>query len=187
MGIPGAISGCDIKYTSMQRPKMKIELEPIDKIIGWLGVLGLVILIGLPLYYFDQLPETIPRHFRADGTPDAFSGKGIIWTLPVIGFAMYAGLFWLNKYPHIFNYPQQVSQENAKRLYTTGTRMIRTLNALITCLFAYITYSTIQVALGNQSELGSWFLPVFMILTLGITAYFLSRLMKRDGRNAKKK
>lgn len=159
---------------------MKIELESIDKIIEWLGVLGLLILIGLPLYYFNELPETIPRHFGADGKPDAFSGKGIIWTLPVIGLAMYTGLFWLNKYPHIFNYPQQVSQENAKRLYTVGKRMIRTLNTLITCLFAYITYSTIQVALGNQSGLGTWFLPVFLILTLGTTAYFLSRFMRRD-------
>ena len=164
----------------MERPKIKIEPEPIDKIIEWLGVLGLLLLIGLPLYYFDQLPETIPRHFGADGKPDAFSGKEIIWTLPVIGFAMYAGLFWLNRYPHIFNYPQKVSQQNARRLYTVGKRMIRTLNTLITGLFAYITYSTIQVALGNQSGLGSWFLPVFLILTLGTTAYFLFRLMKRD-------
>jgi len=152
----------------------------MDKIIEWLGVLGLIVLIGLPLYYFDQLPETIPRHFGADGEPDAFSGKGIIWTLPVIGFVMYAGLFWLNKNPHIFNYPQKITQENAKRLYTIGTRMIRTLNALITWVFAYITYATVQVAFGNQSGLGTWFLPVFLILTLGTTAYFLFRLMKRD-------
>jgi uncharacterized membrane protein len=165
---------------NMERPKIKVALEPIDKIIERLGIIGLVILIGLPLFYFDKLPETIPRHFGADGKPDAFSGKGIIWTLPVIGFAMYAGLFWLNRYPHIFNYPQKVTQENAKRLYTVGKRMIRTLNTLITCLFAYITFSTIQVALGNQSGLGTWFLPNFMILTLGTTAYFLSRLMKRD-------
>lgn len=169
----------------MERPKMKIELEPIDKIIEWLGVLGLVILIGLPLYYFDQLPSTIPRHFGADGEPDAFSGKGIIWTLPVIGFVMYAGLFLLNKNPHIFNYPQKITQENAKRLYTIGTRMIRTLNTLITWVFAYITYATVQVALGNQSGLGTWFLPLFMISTLGITAYFLYMLMKKDAQTAK--
>ncbi|MGB5507291.1 MAG: hypothetical protein WBM95_00145, partial [Robiginitalea sp.] len=111
--------------------------------------------------------------------------KGIIWTLPIIGFTMFIGLYWLNKYPHIFNYPQKVTKENAKRLYTTGTRMIRTLNALITCLFAYITYSTIQVALGNQSGLGTWFLPIFMISTLGTTAYFLYRSMKKDAQTAK--
>jgi len=164
----------------MERPKIKIELEPIDKIIEWVGVLGLIILIGLPLYYYNELPETVPRHFGANGKPDAYSGKGIIWTLPVIGFAMYFGLIWLNKYPHIFNYPQKVTQENAKRLYATGKRMIRTLNTLITWIFAYITYSTIQVALGNQSGLGTWFLPIFMISTLGTTAYLLFGLMKKE-------
>jgi uncharacterized membrane protein len=68
---------------NMERPKLKIELEPIDKWIQWIGILGLVILTGLPIYFFDQLPETIPRHFGANGEPDAFSGKGIIWTLPI--------------------------------------------------------------------------------------------------------
>ncbi|MGB5402651.1 MAG: DUF1648 domain-containing protein [Robiginitalea sp.] len=170
---------------NMERPKLKIKLEPIDKGIEWIGILGLVILTGLPIYFFDQLPETIPRHFGANGEPDAFSGKGIIWTLPIIGFTMFIGLYWLNKYPHIFNYPQKVTKENARRLYTTGTRMIRTLNALITWLFAYITYSTIQVALGNQSGLGTWFLPIFMISTLGTTAYFLYRSMKKDPQTAK--
>ena len=46
-------------------------------------------------------------------------------------------MFWLNKYPHLFNYPQQITKENAERLYTVGTGMIRTINALITWIFVY--------------------------------------------------
>ena len=168
----------------MERPKLKIKLQPIDNVIEWIGILGLVILIGLPIYFYDQLPDIIPTHFGANGEADAFSGKGMIWTLPIIGFVMFMGLFWLNKHPHNFNFPQKVTKENAKRLYTTGTRMIRTLDALITWLFTYITYSTIQVAMGNQSGLGKWFLPVFMISTLGTTAYFLYKSMKKDPQTA---
>ncbi len=165
------------KTENMGRPRIRIKKTQVDYAIEIVGILGLILLISLPLFYFDKLPETIPRHFGANGEPDGFSGRGIIWTLPIIGIIMYIGLFWLNKYPHIFNYPQQVTRENAERLYAIGTRMIRTLNAIITCVFAYITYSTIQTALENQNGLGTWFLPVFMILIFGITGYFFYKSM----------
>lgn len=168
----------------MERPRIKIELKPIDIVIELIGFLGLILLIGLPIYFFDQLPESIPRHYGANGEPDGFSGKAIIWMLPIIGIIMYVGTFWLNKYPHIFNYPQEVTKENAKRLYTVGTRMLRTLNAIITVVFAYITYSTIQTALGNQSGLGSWFVPIFMALIFGTTGYFLYKSMSKKSQPA---
>ena len=138
----------------------------------------------MPLYYFEKLPETIPIHFVANGEADGFSGKGIIWTLPIIGMVMYVGMFWLNKYHHIFNYPQQVTKENAERLYTIGTRMIMTLNSIITCIFAYITYSTIQTSLGNQDGLGTWFTPVFVILIFVVTGYFLYQSMSKKSQTA---
>jgi len=168
----------------MERPKLKIELAPVDKATELIGIIGLLILIALPIYFFDKLPEIIPRHFAANGEPDGFSGKGIIWTLPIIGIVMYVGMFWLNKYPHIFNYPQQVTKDNALRLYTIGTKMIRTLNAIITCVFVYITYSKIQTALGNQDGLGTWFTPVFMILIFGVTGYFFYQSMNKKSQTA---
>lgn len=169
----------------MERPKIKIKKTPVDYTTEVIGVLGLILLIGLPLYYFDQLPETIPRHFGTNGEPDGFSGKGIIWTLPIIGIIMHAGMFWLTKHPHIFNYTQQVTEENAERLYTIGTRMIRTLNAIITCVFAYIINSIIQISLGTQNGLGNWFIPVFMILIFAITGYFLYKSMSKKSQTAK--
>ena len=172
------------KNEDMERPQLKIELEPIDKASELLGILGLLLLIGLPIYYFDKLPETIPRHFGANGEPDGFSGKGIIWALPAIGFIMYVGMFWLTKYPHIFNYPQQVTRENAKSLYTAGTRMVRTLNTIISCIFAYITYSTIQTALGNKSGLGTLFMLIFTIVILGTIGYFLYKSMSKKSQTA---
>ena len=72
------------KNENMERPKLKIELAPVDKATELIGIIGLLILIALPIYFFDKLPEIIPRHFAANGEPDGFSGKGIIWTLPII-------------------------------------------------------------------------------------------------------
>ena len=182
-GLYPIVSGYE-KNGNMERPRIKIKKTSVDFATEIVGIIGLLLLIGLPLYYFEKLPETIPRHFGANGEADGFSGKGIIWTLPIIGMVMYVGMFWLNKYPHIFNYPQQVTKENAERLYTIGTRMIRTLNSIITCIFAYITYSTIQTSLGNQDGLGTWFTPVFVILIFGVTGYFLYQSMSKKSQTA---
>jgi len=108
----------------MDRPKLKIELESIDKVIEVIGIIGLILLIGLPIIYFSELPETIPRHFGFNGQPDGFSGRGIIWTLPIIGVIMYVGMFWLNKYPHTFNYPQQISNKNDENFECTNSLYI---------------------------------------------------------------
>jgi uncharacterized membrane protein len=157
----------------MERPRLKIELSPTDRLIETLGFIALLALIGLPLYYYNQLPDSIPRHFGLNGEPDAYSGKAIIWTLPAIGLILFSGMYWLNKHPHIFNYPQEITEENAERLYTGATRMMRSLNTTIAFVFAYISFSTIRTALGEQAGLGTWFSPVFISALLLIVGLYL--------------
>jgi uncharacterized membrane protein len=161
-----------------ERPKIELELDSFDRFIGMVGKVSVIMLVGLPLYYYGQLPETIPIHYGADGQPDGFGSKNIIWVFTLIGAATYGGLFWLNKYPHLFNYPLPITKENAEEKYKIATRMIRMINALIVCTFAYLTYATIQMSLGNQDGLGALFLPAFLVLIFGSIGYYLVRMMK---------
>ena len=160
----------------MERPKPTIHLEPIDLILEAIGILGLVLLITLPLIYFNELPETIPRHFGVFGKPNGFSGKAFIWFLPTIGITTYLGLLWLNRRPDAFKYPQEVTDENAERLYKIATRTIRVLNAVVIVTFAYITYSIIHTAFEDQSGLGIMFVPLFLLLVFGIVGYMSYKL-----------
>lgn len=166
----------------MSKPRIHIQLTPIDWVIELIGILGLFILIGLPTIYFGKLPDIIPVHFGFNGQPDGFGSKDAIWMMPILGTLMYLGISWLNKRPHIFNYPQKVTEDNAERLYKTATRMTRTLNAIIACIFAYITFVIIQTAFGNQNGLGTMFIIIFLILILGGTGYF-SYKMKQQGKS----
>ncbi|HSJ32502.1 MAG TPA: DUF1648 domain-containing protein [Longimicrobiales bacterium] len=52
------------------------------------GVL-LVATVGLSVYVYPELPERIPLHFRADGTPDRWGDRSwLTWLLlPLIGAA----------------------------------------------------------------------------------------------------
>lgn len=164
----------------MDRPKLKIELDTSDWIIEIVGALFLILMLGFPIYYFKELPDIIPRHFNAAGEPDGFSQKNIIWILPVIGVVMYVGMFFLNKFPHIFNYPTEITIENAERQYRIATKLMRTLNMLISASFFYIGYSTIQTALNKQDGLGTLFLPIFLLGIFGTIGSYIYFAFKKN-------
>lgn len=164
----------------MDRPKLKIELDTSDWVIEIVGAFFMILMVGFPIYYFNELPETIPRHFNAAGEPDGFSQKNIIWILPAIGVVMYIGMFFLNKFPHIFNYPSEITIENAERQYRIATKLMRTLNMLISASFFYIGYSTIQTALNKQDGLGTLFLPVFLLGIFGTIGSYMYFALKKN-------
>lgn len=158
---------------------MEIQIKSIDKLIELIALIGVILLILLPVIYYNELPNEIPTHFGPDGNADAFSQKRMIWVLPIIGIIIYIGMYWLNKYPHIFNYPQKITEENASKQYQIATRAIRTLNAIISWLLAYLTYASIQTALGNQNGLSPYFAPIFMVILFASIAYFLFVSVKK--------
>ena len=63
----------------MERPRIKIKLSTIDYIVEIFGLLVLICIIIMPIYYFNDLPERLPSHFNAFGQPDSYSGRGMIW------------------------------------------------------------------------------------------------------------
>jgi len=161
-----------------KRPRIKLQLNQTDKvleIIGWISVFGIW---ALPLINYFDLPEIIPIHFNGAGKADRFGNKTHIFVLPIISTLLFIGLTILNKRPHVFNYPGQITKENAVHQYTYATRMMRFLKVVIVLLFGLIVFKTIQNVNGHADGLGTWFLPftigVFIILTL----YFLMMSMK---------
>jgi len=161
-----------------KRPRMKLQLNQTDKILEVLGWVSVVGIWALTLTNYSILPEIIPIHFNGAGKADGFGNKTHIFVLPIISSLLFIGFTILNKSPHIFNYPSQITKENALRQYTNATRMMRVLKLVIVLLFGLIVFREIQIVNGNANGLGAWFLPftigVFIILTL----YFLMMSMK---------
>lgn len=148
------------------RPKIKVPFEPIDIIIEVLSMTLLVLMIIYTIVEYKQLPDTIPTHFNAQGIADDFNNKSMIWGLPIFGIVMYAGLFTINRFPHIHNYMVNITEENALKNYRFSTRIVRGVNFFTVMLFVYIQYTIIASAKGKSVTLGSWFLPVVLGLSL---------------------
>ncbi|MDG1161602.1 MAG: DUF1648 domain-containing protein [Flavobacteriaceae bacterium] len=162
-----------------KRPRIKLQLKQTDKIleiVGWVSVFGIW---ALTLTNYSILPEIIPIHFNGAGKADGFGNKTHIFVLPIISTLLFIGLTILNKHPHIFNYPSQITKENAVHQYTNATRMMRVLKLVIVLLFGLIVFKTIQNVNGHAGGLGTWFLPLTMGMIFIPILYFLIKSLKQ--------
>ena len=156
-------------------PKIKIRRTTLDWVIEFIGLFFLIILIALPLIFSGQLPERIPTHFNIAGEPDGYGSKMTLWILPITAAIMYIGMTILEAFPYIYNYPVEITPENAVSQYTLGTRLIRILKTVIAILFSFLSYKTINTGLGTTAGLGKVFLPVFLLITFGIVIIYVVR------------
>lgn len=162
----------------INRPKIKVDLDPIDSFIEVIGAMAACLLLALPLYHYQQLPDTIPTHFNLAGEADGFGAKMTIWMLPVVGIINYIFIWFISKYAHIFNYPKKITADNAPKHYKLATKMLRWINVILVCFFCYLTYSVIQSSLQRQEGLSMWFLPIFMGLLFGVMIFYLYKMAK---------
>jgi len=129
---------------------------------GWLMLLLLWIYNA---YLYNILPQTIPVHFNAAGKVDGYGDKITLFLMPAVGTLLMIGITILNRYPHVFNYPLEITEDNALHQYTLATRFIRQLKICILLVFWLICMQTRQTALGYTDGLGT-FITIFSIVAV---------------------
>jgi len=72
----------------------------------------------------------------------------------------------LNRYPHIFNYPQSITEANAKAMYTSATTLLRIIKLIIVVFTMLIMIEMIRSARAGHSQLTWWFIPAFVLSLL---------------------
>lgn len=130
----------------------------------------------LAVYYYNQLPQIIPIHFNASGEPDGYGNKSFLWIMPGIEVVLYISMLVLSRYPHLFNYPATITEENAHDQYQMGARLLRAVNLATAIIFCYITFSMIQSALNNKIGLSGWFMPIVLIVIFGILVFYFIKV-----------
>lgn len=142
------------------------------------GILLLLLIWGLTVITYFHSPEIIPVHFNALGKADSYGSKTTIWFLPALATAIYAGLSWLNKFPHVFNYMVSITEDNALKQYTNATGMLRFLKLAVVFIFTAIILITYFTAQGDIKGPGAWFLPVMILLVMLPTIIFVVKSLK---------
>ncbi|WP_433748393.1 DUF1648 domain-containing protein [Falsibacillus pallidus] len=162
---------------SINRPVIKLKKSPLQIILNSFGIIAFAGTIFYALLSWGDLPSRIPTHFNAAGEVDGMGAKGSIWALPVIGLFLWIGLTILENYPHVYNYIN-LTEQTAERQYKNAVMMVNVLKNLIIVLFSYLTWVGIQIGKGIQEGLGTWFLPVFLVLILGTVIFFIVRSVR---------
>lgn len=122
---------------------------------------------------YSNLPEELPSHYNIYGKADGFGNKSTVLILAGIASLLNIGLSALFKYPHRFNYPVEITKENAIRQYAIATRMIRYLKLILVLIFSYLNIKTILISKGNSHELSFWFLPIALGCLIINLTYFI--------------
>lgn len=158
-----------------ERPKIKLQTSPIDRILEILAAGLLLFSLFVLIFNFSALPPEIPTHFNAGGEVDAVGNKGMIIALPAINVIAFALVAWAQRVPHLHNYPVSITAVNVTAQYQNSVKMLRVVNVLTTSSLAYVTYATIETALGRMNGLSVWFVPVLIATLLATIIFYVSR------------
>jgi len=158
---------------SMTESPASLPMGRMDKLLELIGIFAFVFLVGMPILYYTDLPNSIPRHFGFDGAPDKFGSKSVIWWVVCIGVAMYAALFVLE---HSLRKRKKPGVNNVSSNFE-GHRLImiqwlQFIRLFVTCLFAYMVYIIMKTAMGHVPGFNAYFIPIVFGVVLGSTLYF---------------
>lgn len=158
--------------------RLKIERIPLNHLLDGLTVFPLISSWVVVLAMWGDLPDRIPTHFNLAGEPDGWGPAGILFLLPALGLLLCVGLFILVRYPHTFNYPVNITDENAPRQYRLATQLLHWTNCSIQWLFLAIVWMTVQLARGGSVPFLPWLLPILLIVIF-TTILIYSRAVNR--------
>lgn len=138
-------------------PLSEQEIWLVRMIIS--AIVGSFLIIAIN---YMQIPESVPIHFNGAGKPDAWGPKAMLWILPVIMGLVIFLLLRVSRKPAKLNFPYEVPAEKAPHIYRKARLSLRLMGLVTALMTLYISWKSIQIAFGEASGLGKWFLPVFL-------------------------
>ncbi len=137
---------------------------------------GLVATVGVVCVNWPQLPNRVPTHFGWSGPPDAYGPKETVWLLPAVTVLLYAILTVASR---LSKFSARVPSDNPAvrvRVESIGRDLIGWIKAELTWLFAWITWTTLQIALGHRRGLSPAFGPLLIALPLATAVFFMLKI-----------
>lgn len=131
---------------STPRPRLDLPPSPLESGLYVAALAAWLTMVGLVASAWQELPEVIPTHFSWDGDIDGWGGKWTLWLLPVVAAVLPAGLFFLRRFPHLYNYPWAITEENAERQYRLARFLLASLAFAITALFLVVALEITSAA-----------------------------------------
>ncbi|MBV6647233.1 MAG: DUF1648 domain-containing protein [Cyclobacteriaceae bacterium] len=160
------------------------KIRPVMSFLDWaLEIVGALLLAAtwyLLLTNYTALSDQVPIHYDFWGNPNIYGDKELVWLVPILLTAMYIGIYFLHKIPHLLNYPIPVTKTNAAQLYKINLRTLRALRVLIAGQILYGKIGLISISNGQFSKLSALQMPIFLggLTLIIVISYLLMYRMK---------
>ncbi|RSK29730.1 DUF1648 domain-containing protein [Bhargavaea beijingensis] len=159
------------------RPKLDIPKTMFERIMDGAAIGAFFGIVVYLVSAWGVLPEQVPAHYNAAGEVDRWGSKWELVMLPVIAALLWVGMTFLEKHPEWHNY-MALNERNIEFQYRNSRLMLNVLKNLIVPMFAYLSYRSTKVALGEADSLGVMFLPIFLVLMIAPLIIFITRSLR---------
>lgn len=149
--------------------------------------------IGMSLYFWNQLPASLPTHFGITGAPDAWTEKSIltVFMVPALHLALLALFAVLYRHPQYSSWPttlilMTVEEKKRNKVYEVLRGMLVSTTALISILFAYLQFAILATANGRLAGLYAPAMFIFLGLMVIYLGYYNIKMLITIRRLVKK-
>ena len=162
------------------RPVLHLPRTPFEKLLEALTALGVITVIAMAIWGYFTLPAIIPTHYGLSGMPTAYGGKGPLLIVPIICICVAVLMTFVNRYPHLYNYPWPITAENAPRQYALARLLMHWITLEIVCMCCGLEWIFIQAAQGTPPDFLLLFIPAFLLaVIMTVILYFLAAARAR--------
>jgi len=111
-----------------QNPKIKVNPTSFTKTLEFVNYFLIIVFWVITILAYKHLPDEIPTHYNSLGEADAYGDKITLLSLPFIATLLFILLTIIAKKPHLFNYSETITLENAETQYKNAMRFMNSLN-----------------------------------------------------------
>ncbi len=152
---------------------MKLKRSPLQ----WAAeLLSLLAIVGEGVYLlviWAGLPETLPSHFGADGTPDAFSGKPMLLIFWGIAVVLYLVFTTVGQLPRFWNLPETLTEKSKPAFFAITRSLLVSLKLTTTLGFGWVLITTV-----NSRSFGIVFVLLLAAAVLTTVSFYFIRLFR---------
>lgn len=164
-----------ILQTPGVRPRIELEPSSLERVLAMLTWIAVALNVLTLFYYWPQLPDRVPQHFDARGSVNAWGSPGWLLILPIMSLVLVVLFGWLTRFPHRYNFPWEITEENAERQYQLANQLMAGIRVCMAWVFASISWEVCRVAVGGQAMFSVAFVPLLMAMIFGPLVWYFVR------------
>ena len=142
----------------------------------FISILLMLLACCIIIVFYKDIHGQVPLHYNIYGEADVYSRKWTIFIVPILMIITYIALSILQRKPHIFNYPIQVTDENRDKLYEIGVEMVVVFKLLVTLMFSVLSTSNILNAVNKNGYISVWPIISIILVWFVVFIYYIYKM-----------